>query len=266
MRLGERVVRGLICAAALAGFAAAARDAVAPARARLVTVAPQGGQDFAEDGFATLFARRYLTWSAADRQAHAAGLTQFTGSEIDPDAGFIAPASGEEQVVWADVVQVRDGFAGARIFTVAADTDADGLVYLTVPLVREDGGPIALAGYPAFVGPPAQAPFTDLSTGLPEVTDGGLSVVVTRALRNYLGGASSDLAADLAPGASVAVPTVALALQNLTALHWSSPGSVLAEVTAGGGRGAQYTLEYELDVVRAGGRWEISAIQTDPDS
>ena len=29
---------------------------------------------------------------------------------------------------------------------------------------------------------------------------------------------------------------------------------------------ARYTLDYELDVSQLGGRWEISAIQTDPDS
>jgi len=258
MRLGERVVRVAICAAALVGCAATARDAIAPPRPRLVAAAPQPAADLAEEGLATLFVRRYLTWTASDPQAQTAGLAQF--------AGFIAPSSGAQAVMWAEVVQVSGGVGGSRVYTVAADTDADGVVYLTVPLVRRSGGAIALAGYPAFVGPPAEAPFTALSDGLPDVTDGSLEVVVTRALRNYLSGASSDLAADLTPGASVAVPTVALTLQDVTSLRWSSGGSVLAEVIADDSHGGQYTLDYELDVVRAGPRWEISAIQTDPDA
>jgi hypothetical protein len=40
---------------------------------------------------------------------------------------------------------------------------------------------------------------------------------------------------------------------------------VLALVQAEDGRGARYTLEYELDVTVTQGRWEVSAIQMDPD-
>jgi hypothetical protein len=36
-------------------------------------------------------------------------------------------------------------------------------------------------------------------------------------------------------------------------------------VQAQNARGARYTLAYELDVARVQGRWEVSAIQTDPD-
>ena len=41
---------------------------------------------------------------------------------------------------------------------------------------------------------------------------------------------------------------------------------MLAAVQAQDGRGAQYTLAYELDVARAQGRWEVSAVQMDPDA
>jgi hypothetical protein len=37
-------------------------------------------------------------------------------------------------------------------------------------------------------------------------------------------------------------------------------------VRAEDGRGVQYTLAYELDVTVAGGRWEVSAVQMDPDA
>jgi len=41
---------------------------------------------------------------------------------------------------------------------------------------------------------------------------------------------------------------------------------VLAVVQAEDARGVRYTLAYEVDVVRAQGRWEISAIEMDPDA
>jgi hypothetical protein len=37
-------------------------------------------------------------------------------------------------------------------------------------------------------------------------------------------------------------------------------------VQAQDARGARYTLAYELDVARVQGRWEVSAIQTNPDA
>jgi hypothetical protein len=50
-------------------------------------------------------------------------------------------------------------------------------------------------------------------------------------------------------------------------LDWA-PGesSVLATVQAQDRRGVQYTLAYELNVVREQGRWEVSAVQVDPDA
>ncbi len=50
-------------------------------------------------------------------------------------------------------------------------------------------------------------------------------------------------------------------------LDWAPRGSaVLATVQAQDARGVRYTLAYELDVLRAQGRWEISAVQMDPDA
>jgi hypothetical protein len=39
---------------------------------------------------------------------------------------------------------------------------------------------------------------------------------------------------------------------------------VLAAVQAQDSRGVQYELAYEVDVVRLQGRWEVSAVQTNP--
>ncbi len=48
---------------------------------------------------------------------------------------------------------------------------------------------------------------------------------------------------------------------------WTADGrGVLAVVQARDARGAEYTLAYELDVVHVQGRWEVSAVQMDPNS
>ena len=86
-----------------------------------------------------------------------------------------------------------------------------------------------------------------------------------RALRNYLAGSSSELAADLTASARVSAPPLTLALDAVQQLKWlPGGGSVFAVVAASDRRGVRYTLTYELDVVAVAGRWEVAAIQTDP--
>ena len=91
--------------------------------------------------------------------------------------------------------------------------------------------------------------------------------MVTRALRNYLAGAAGELAADLTTDAHVSLPSAALTLDSVQHLDWAEAGrTVAAQVQAHDERGVEYLLAYELDVVREQGRWEVAAIQTDPDS
>jgi hypothetical protein len=185
---------------------------------------------------------------------------------MEPDVGLRLPTSGEQRVEWAEVVQAREPIPGEHVYTVAAQTDTAGLLYLTVSVVRTVDGGLALAGYPAFVGAPASAP-AQSPERLREVVDAALATVVERALRNYLAASAGELAADLTSGARVSLPALALDLQSVQRLDWSPDGtSVLAVVRAQDSRGAQYLLAYELDVVRLQGRWEVSAIQTDPDA
>ena len=93
-----------------------------------------------------------------------------------------------------------------------------------------------------------------------------LATVVQRALRNYLAASAGELAADLTSGARVSLPGMPLSLESMQRLDWAPEGgAVLATVQAQDGRGVRYTLAYELDVVRAQGRWEVSAVQMDPD-
>jgi hypothetical protein len=167
-------------------------------------------------------------------------------------------------VEWAEVVQQREPLSGEHVYTLAAQTDTWGLVYVTVPVLRGADGRLRLAGYPAIVGPPASAPARAPAQSR-EVTDAGLATVVQRALRNYLADSATELAADLTAGAAVSFPTQPLALLAVQRLDWSSDRrSVVATVQARDARGAQFTLSYELDVVQVAGRWEVSAVQVNP--
>jgi hypothetical protein len=257
-------------ALALAGFGvlASARFAIAPPRPP-VDPAPSAATPSADqsaEAYAVLFARRYLTWSAAEPTQDQERLEPFVGSQLEPDAGFLPPSTGAQSVQWAEVVESRETAPGQGVYTVAADTRPAGLLYLTVGVTRTRAGSLALSGYPALVGPPSSQPAVAPPVLRP-VEDPSLQLVVKRALTNYLAGAGSDLAADLTSGAVVSAPTLPLELLNVAHEGWvAGGGSVVVTVQAGDERGARYTLTYELDVTRAQGRWEVSAIETDPNA
>jgi conjugative transposon protein TcpC len=272
LRLTREWPRYLLSALAIAGLAASARFAIDPPRPPSAKVTAPGPPpaDLAAEGFAAQFARSYLTWSAAEPQAHEAALAPFAGPGIDPDAGLQPPSSGEQSVEWAEVVQARElELAPGRpehVYTVAVQTDDAGVQYLTVNVVRTAGGTLALGGYPAFVGAPATGP-AQTEAHLREVSEPALATVVGRALRNYLAASGSELAADLTAGAHVSLPAAALGLESVQRLDWApGMGAVIAVVAAADTRGARYTLAYELEVVRVQGRWEVSAIQVNPDT
>jgi Conjugative transposon protein TcpC len=265
-----RVLRGLpryvAYALAFAGILASARYAIAPPRAQGPSPASSGPEpvDPAAEGFAALFARRYLTWAGSEPDASARSLEPFAGGGIEVDAGLRLPPTGEQHVEWAEVVQTRTPLPGEHVYTVAAQTDTAGLLYLTVTVARQGDGALTLATYPAFVGPPSYARGRPAGQ-LHEVTDTGLETVIERSLRNYLAGSATNLAADLASDARVSSPGFGLATDSVGHLQWvPGGGAVLAFVQAHDARGVHYSLQYELDVARAAGRWEISAVQADP--
>lgn len=267
LTLAERLPRSLLYLTATAGLLASARFAIAPPSATSPVVKAAPPVDMPGQSFASLFARAYLTWEAADPEARQAALSPFTGSNLEPEAGLQPPSHGSQHVLWEQVVQERPLQPRGRMYTIAVDTDALGLLYLTVPVVRSSGGALSLAGYPAFVGAPDSTEASGPGWGGTEVEDQALSTVVERALRNYLTPAPAELAADLAAGAKVSPPQLRLSLESVQSLTWAVGGrSVVAVVTASGGNGSRWTLTYEVDVLRSAGRWEVSAIQMDPDA
>lgn len=269
LRLARELPRYLLCAASIAGLVASARFAIAPpvAGSAAGAIHEPAPSDQAAQAYAVLFARRYLTWNAAEPQASAQALEPFLGPALEPDSGLQLPASGEQKVEWAEVAQAREPAPGEHVYTIAAQTDTAGVVYLTVAVTRTADGGLALAGYPAFVGAPDAGPGQPPAHGR-EVDEPELQTVVRRVLSNYLSASSSDLEADLAAGARVSLPVgLSLSLVSVQRLDWALEGdAVLATVQARDARGVRYTLAYELNVTRAQGRWEVSAVQMDPDA
>jgi hypothetical protein len=265
LRVRREAPRYALGTLAALGLASSVRWTVAPPAPAAATAPAAPAGDPASQAYAVLFVRRYLTWRAADPSQAANALAPFLGTTLEPSAVPVLPREGEQQVVWAEAVQARALPGGVHEYTVAAEATGAGVVYVDVDVQRDDEGALQLAGYPAFVGTPLTAAAAAARGS--EVDDTELVTVVDRALRNYLAGSAGDLAADLAPQARVSLPARPLALLAVQRVQWARRGgAVLAVVTAQDPRGAQYTLQYELDVEPLQGRWEIGAIQANEDA
>lgn len=264
IRLVRLLPRYALYALCIWGVLASARYAIAPPRPLMLRTPQVEAPDRAAEAFACLFARRYLSWNAAAPQPYEASLVPLVGEGSAATMATQLPSGGSQRAQWVQIVQEQRGALGGRLYTVAAQTDSEGLLYISVGVLRERSGALALAGYPAFVGAPASAPADDVVEGLRDVQDAALVAVLERALRNYLADDASQLAADLTEAANVSLPTLPLTLDGVEQLKWlPAGGSVLAELRASDGRGARYTLAYQLEVARVSGRWEVSAIETD---
>ena len=105
IRLLRGLPRYLLSALAAAGIVASARFAIAPPRPRLPAPAPVGPEpaDRAAEGYAALFARRYLSWTGSEPLSSARALAPFAGAAMEADAGLRLPPSGEQHVEWVEV-------------------------------------------------------------------------------------------------------------------------------------------------------------------
>jgi hypothetical protein len=219
-------------------------------------------QDLAAEGFAAELSTRYLGYDAAAPDRRARELRALVGEGLGADLGMDPPADVTQRVRWARVVQDQAAIAGGHLITVAVDTDRHGLLHLSVPVRRDDGGRLQLAGYPALIGAPAVA--AAVAPARRAVGDEALARVARRAVANYLARDAEDLQADLAPGAQVALPALALAADPAGSdVAVAGPGGVLVTVRARDADGARYTLTYELGVVRTD-RWYVTAVQAFP--
>lgn len=241
----------------VAGLFNVLRGAPEPAPLR----AAEPTRDLAAESFAEAFTRAYLTWDATRPERHERGVAAFTSEALEPGAGLTPPASGAQEVTWTATVHDEQVSGGRRLVTVAARARGGRDYHVSVPVRRDRRGLLAVSGYPALVGaPPADraSPLADE----PDVEDSQLRAVVGRAIRNYLRGEGTNLRADLDPRAVVALPAIPLDVRSIDSIARIAPGRVAVEVRAEG-RGATWTLRYELEVVKRE-RWYVRSIQTNP--
>lgn len=218
--------------------------------------------DWAATAYAQSFARAYLTWDdgqpSDERQKR---LAPFLAGDLDPAAGVQPGKHASQHVEWTTVAGVRRS-GDRQTITIAAGTTA-GTTYLAVPVERSAQNRLAIAAYPAIVGPPAVDTHV-LPADEPDVEDGALRAVVERALRNYLSASRDDLLADLTDDALVSLPAEPLQLDRVDAITWAVEGRrVAAQATATDAQDTSMTLRYELDVTKAD-RWFVRSIHIDP--
>jgi hypothetical protein len=242
----------LLCIAGLRSIAEG------PQRRTPRAAAPSCLPDVRAEGVAQTFVRSWLSWRAGELDRVAQRM-----APRDVDVSASPPAGVRQRVDWTAPVadECLRGFM--RRVTVAAAAGGFPMWHVAVPVsTTRDGAQIS--GAPAIVGPPiASGP----GLGRPEVEidDPPLEAIVARVIRHYLQRDASDLAADLSPGTRVSLPDGPLALTGIDAVTWADPGRVAAAaVTARTPRGARLPLRYELVLIRRGGRWLVSGIDTTP--
>jgi hypothetical protein len=219
--------------------------------------------DLAAAEYATEFARVYLTYSSSSPSARGEALSPFINPSLDNEAG-VAP-EGSQGVRWAEPMQEQHQPGGVELITVAVQTStASTPQYLGVPVTRVAGGALAIANYPSFVGPPSvagnyQAPNEE------QVSDSSLTEMVTRVVTNYLDDNAQNLQADLATGAQVSLPTVAMTVQHVTEVTWATPRSVEVDVQATNAAGTTFQLAYLIGVAHQE-RWYATSIAVNPAS
>jgi len=265
-----RVQRWLARAPKLAVFVTAGVLSVAGARSiaagekvpvPVVSAAPL--TDLAAAGFAETFARAYLNWDA-DRPEQRDRLVASLSSEI-VEPGSLRPADGESQHVSSASAILQERRGRTVLVTVAVAVE-DASIYLVVPVARDEHGLLFVSAPPAIVGPPvAQNVRRPVDEDL--VEDPGLVEVATRAVRNYLARERTNLIADLAEDAVVALPDAPLEVGGVDAVTWvRRPTRVAVLLDAAAGDATRMTLRYELNVVDSAGRWLVRSIGTNPSS
>jgi hypothetical protein len=225
------------------------RTILAPAPSASLAPAAPATLDQGAESFALEFARAYLTWGPGLNRERA--VRPFISSDLAYDAGL--STRGSERVEWEHVSSEQAAAGGVRTVVVAAGVSTQRLpLYLAVPVRREGSGALALTGYPALVGPPSVA-----HAALPErddVASQAVSTLARRVATNYLARNRANLAADMAPGARVSLPSLRLRPGSIDAIQWGhGPRSravfVTAEATDPERR--RWTLTYELGLAHA---------------
>jgi len=250
-----RIVAGALAAVLMiAGLRAIVAGPPAPPPAPEAPPAVDGGAE----AFAEGFVRSYLSWEPDRPEVRDAELAAYASSELDAGAG-LEPSERPQSVDWSAVVGSQT--TGPRT-TVTVTARAGGRTWhLAVAVTRDAKGFMAVAAYPAIVGPPPTATGQRMAEE-GDVADGELATVAQRAVRNYLAGERDNLAADLDPSAVVSLPVQPAEVETIDGITRAGRGRVAVALTARLS-GARMELRYEVAVVKRE-RWYVRAIETDP--
>jgi len=263
LRVDRSITRWVLYALAAVGICLAVKNAVDPPKP-LVQRAPLAPLvDLSAQGYAEEFADALLSYDSADPERRSKRLSAYTLDDGGIAQSFEPPQEGARRVLSTTVVGQRERDEDV-LYTVRARTDADGYLYLTVPVARDGKGALSIDDYPALVGAPS-AKRAGSPVRTKAIEDPDLGKVAERALRNYLGGYGDDLAADLTADAEVVLPSQRLTLDGVEQVSWSDDTrtTVVIDAEASDAAGGSYRLAYEMDVVDDG-RWFVSAIQVVP--
>ena len=260
-----RAPRLALLAMAVVLSAAGVRSIAADAEQRQpapVRTAPR--VDLGAAGFAESFARAYLSWDSERPEHRDRLIASLSADALDAGAG-LQPPEGRSQSVTSVSAVHQERRTHSSLITVAADVERH-TIYLAVLVARDAQGLLYVPAPPAIVGPPV-APRAERTPEAELVEHPDLVEVATRAVRNYLGRERTNLIADLADDAVVALPDAALEVESVDGVTWvGRPGRVAVLVDARSGDGTRMTLRYELEVLRTAGRWLVRSIGTNPSS
>ena len=245
----------LLSAAGVRSIAAGNQQLPAPPR-------PAPRVDVGAAGFAEMFARVYLSWDGDRPDDRASAIALMSAEALDAGAE-IRPSDGRSRSVTA-ASAVNEERRGDRVIVTVAVAVEHRIVHLAVPVTRTRQGLLFVPALPAIVGPPV-APRAERVPEEELVEDPDLVEVATRAVRNYISRERTNLIADLADDAVIALPALPLQVERVESVTWSQRSRRVAVVLeAREADGAAMTLRYELDVVRNADRWLVRSIGTNP--
>jgi hypothetical protein len=228
--------------------------------------APQGGAvgvDPESAAFAIRFTRAFLADPSAE------SLAPFLAEGVRVATGR-SPQSKTGEVAQAEVSGTEELGDGRSVLTVAAELRDARVLYLAVPIVREEAGEVAALGAPSIVAAPgsAGAGSNERPQPLAGPDAGAIGALVAKFLPEYVSaGEAASLSYLLTPGATVTPLGGAVALDRIGAVTQLGGGegprrSVLAAARVSDpASGATYPLAYRLEVVCGGGRWYVAAIE-----
>ena len=237
--------------------------AVDPPKQIIVERPLEGAPDLPAQLFARDFVSAFLSYDADNPEARSEALSAFGGGD-DQTWGYQPPSTGSRTVTETNVEQVYPKGADQDLYVIDAKTTA-GNMHLSITIGRAETGELQVVGLPAIVGGVAHGESVDEpDEGVDDVTAEQLKTVVPRALTNWFAHQSTDLAADLGPDATVALPDQTYELGQMAALEDLHDGSVRATVVVSNKAGEQLTLAYDVNVEKRADRWTVSAIETLP--